>query len=92
MIGLCEIHQFFIWCDLVEGIPVSFLVFKQKLGSSFKAAFFEQPVYPSVTQQQVSDTLWGMGLSVEDEFRCPKSAYSIDMRVHDIHVSVKVGP
>jgi hypothetical protein len=23
-----------------------------------------------------------MGLSVEDEFRCPKSGYSIDMRVH----------
>jgi hypothetical protein len=30
----------------------------------------------------VSDTLRGMGLSVEDEFRCPKSGYSIDMRVH----------
>jgi hypothetical protein len=24
-----------------------------------------------------------MSLSVEDEFRCPKSGYSIDMRVHD---------
>ena len=24
-----------------------------------------------------------MGLSVEGEFRCPKSDYSIDMRVHD---------
>ncbi len=24
-----------------------------------------------------------MGLSVEDEFRCPKSGYSIDMRVQD---------
>jgi hypothetical protein len=24
-----------------------------------------------------------MGLSVEDEVRCPKSGYSIDMRVHD---------
>jgi hypothetical protein len=30
----------------------------------------------------VNDTLWGMGLSVEDEFRCPKSGYSIDMRVN----------
>ncbi len=29
--------------------------------------------------KQVSDTLRGMGLSVEDEFRCPKSGYSIDM-------------
>ncbi len=29
----------------------------------------------------MSDTLRGMGLSVEDEFRCPKSGCSIDMRV-----------
>ena len=41
------------------------------------------PVYPSSGQQQVSDTLRGMDLSVEDEFRCPKSGYSVDMRVHD---------
>jgi hypothetical protein len=91
VIALCEIHQFFIWCDLVEGIPVSFLVLKQKLGPSCKAAFFGQPVYPSVTQQQVSDTLRGMGLSVEDEFRCPKSGYSIDMRVHESAKSSTAG-
>ena len=30
-----------------------------------------------------------MGLSVEDEFRCPKSGYSIDMRVHDMRVNAK---
>ena len=30
-----------------------------------------------LSQQQVSDTLRGMGLSVEDEFRCPKSGYTI---------------
>ena len=34
------------------------------------------------TQQQVSETLRHMGLSV-DEVRCPKSGYSIDMLVHD---------
>jgi hypothetical protein len=33
---------------------------------------------PSATQQQVSETLL-LGLSVEDEVRCPKSGYSIDM-------------
>ena len=41
---------------------------------------------PSATQQQVSETLRHMGLSVKDEDRCPKSGYSIDMvvcRVHD---------
>ncbi len=35
------------------------------------------------------DALRGMGLSVEEEFRCPKSGYSIDMRVHDICVNAK---
>ena len=37
---------------------------------------------PSATQQQVSETLRRLGLSVEDEARCPKSGYSIDMLVH----------
>ena len=36
----------------------------------------------SATQQQVSETLCRLGLSVEDEARCPKSGYSIDMLVH----------
>jgi len=36
---------------------------------------------PSATQQQVSETLRHMGMSVEDEVRCPKSGYSIDMIV-----------
>ena len=35
------------------------------------------------------DALCGMVLSVEDEFRFPKSGYSIDMRVHDIRVNTK---
>jgi len=39
-----------------------------------------QPNKSSVSHQQVSDALWGMGLWVEDEFRCAKSGYSIDMR------------
>jgi hypothetical protein len=36
-----------------------------------------------VSQEEVSAILRGIGLSVEDEFRCPKSGYSIDMRVQD---------
>ena len=37
----------------------------------------------------MSDTLQGMGLLVKDEFRCPTSGYSIDMRVYDMRVNAK---
>jgi len=47
-------------------------------------AFVCAKAAPSGTQQQVSETLRHMGMSVEDEVRCPKSGYSIDMIVaHD---------
>ena len=46
-------------------------------------AFVCAKAAPSGTQQQVSETLRHMGMSVEDEVRCPKSGYSIDMMVHD---------
>ena len=36
----------------------------------------------SGVQMHVSETLRVMGLTVEDEFRCPHSGYSIDMLVH----------
>ena len=45
-------------------------------------AFEGSKTAPSATQQQVSETLCQMGLSVEDEVRCPKSGYAIDMLVH----------
>jgi hypothetical protein len=83
---LCQLHQFFISCDMIEGmhadLSVSVQTLKEKLGPLCQTAFIRRPVHPSARQQQVSDTLRGMGLSVEDEFRCPKSGYSIDMRVH----------
>jgi hypothetical protein len=86
-----QMHQLFIDCDMNEGLvqmgmPISVLVLKEKL-QSCKAAFIGQPLKKSATQQQVSDTLRGMGLSVEDEFRCPKSGYSIDMRVRDMRAN-----
>ncbi len=62
---------------------------KDKLGRSCKAVFIGQPAKVSASQQKVSDTLRGMGLLVEDEFRCPKSGYSIDMRVHEMCVNAK---
>ena len=84
--ALCQLHQGFISCDMVEGLhadfPVSVQTLKEKLGPSCQTAFIRVPVFPSASQQQVSNTLRGMGLSVEDEFRCTKSGYSIDMRVH----------
>jgi len=48
-----------------------------------REAFECTKLAPSAMQQQVSETLRHMGLSVEDEVRCPKSGYSIDMIVHD---------
>ena len=88
--SLRQLHQVFISCDIIGGLhadlAVSVQTMKEKLGPSCQAAFIRGPVHPSASQQQVSDTLRGMSLSVEDEFRCPKSGYSIDMRVHDMHV------
>ena len=74
---------------LHAGIPASVQALKGKLGQSCKAAFIGQPAKVSASQQKVSDTLRGMGLLVEDEFRCPKSGYSIDMRVHEMCVNAK---
>jgi hypothetical protein len=90
---LCQLHQFLISCDMIEGVhedlSCSVQTLKKKLGASCQAAFIGVPVLPSASQQQLSDTLRDMGLSVEDEFRCPKSVYSIDMRVHDTCISAK---
>jgi len=84
---LSQLHQFFISCDLEEGVrarmPESFVALKDRLRAACKAAFVAQPTEASASQQQVSDALRGMGLWVEDEFRCAKSGYSIDMRVQD---------
>jgi hypothetical protein len=84
---LCLLHQFFIACDIEENLgmrlPASIYALKVDLGPACKASFLSAPANPSVSQQQVSDTLRDIGLSVEDEFRCPKSEYSIDMRVWD---------
>ena len=64
-------------------LPASIYALKADLGPACKAAFLVAPAHPSASQQQVSDTVRGMDLLVEDEFRCPNSGYSIDMRVQD---------
>ena len=86
---LSQMHQVFMLCDMIGGLSVSVQTLKEKLGSSCKAAFSRRPAQASASQQQVSDTLRSVDLSVEDEFRCPKSGYSIDMRVHDMRVNAK---
>jgi hypothetical protein len=86
---LSKMHQFFISCDLEEGVrarmPDSFEVLMDRLRATCKTAFTRcvaQPTPASAGQQQVCDALRGMGLQVTDEFRCAKSGYSIDMRVY----------
>jgi hypothetical protein len=66
----CQVHQFFIACDIEESLglrlPASIHALKVDLGPACKSAFFTAPAQPSASQQQVSDTLRGMGLWVED--------------------------
>jgi hypothetical protein len=92
---LSQLHQFFIACGIEDSLglrlPVSIYALKAELGPACKAAFHSSPAQPSASQQQVSDTLRGMGLSVQDEFQCPKSGYSIDMRVQDKRADFGVG-
>jgi hypothetical protein len=69
---LCQAHQ--ILC-----VEPSFTWMINDMGylkEACRAAFEGSLTAPSSSQQQVSETL---GLSVEDEIRCPKSGYSIDM-------------
>ena len=81
--GLCQLHQFFVWCSVEPRLGVEVITDMQSLKETCRSAFVGAPATPSATQQQVSETLRHMGLSVKDEDRCPKSGYSIDMIVHD---------
>ena len=80
-------HQFLVACDAEEGVrarmPDSFVALKERLGPKCQTCFVATATQVSVSQEEVSTILRGIGLSVEDEFRCPKSDYSIDMRVQD---------
>ena len=78
---------------MIEGLhvdsSVSVQTLKEKHGTLCQAAFIGMPIHPSTSQQQVNDTLRVMYLSVENEFRFPKSDYSIDTRVYDMCVNAK---
>jgi hypothetical protein len=82
-----QMHHFLVACDVEEGVrarmPDSFVVLKERLGPKCQACFVATPTQAPVSQEEVSAILRGIGLSVQDKFRCPKSSYSIDMRVQD---------
>jgi len=80
---LCQVHQFFVSCSVEPRIRMEAVNDMWALKETCLEAFVCAKVAPSGTQQQVSETLRHMGMSVEDEVRCPKSGYSIDMMVHD---------
>ena len=80
---LCQLHQFFVGCGVEPRLCVEAINDMQSLKEECRLAFEGTKTAPSATQQQVSETLCQMGLSVEVEARCPKSGYSIDMLVHD---------
>jgi hypothetical protein len=80
---LCQVHQFFVSCSVEPRLRMEAINDMRALKETCRGAFVCAKPAPSATQQQVSETLRHMGMSVEDEVRCPKSGYSIDMMVHD---------
>jgi len=85
-----QLHQFFVACNVDEGlragVPATILALRETVGPGCHAAFVEQVTQASRSQQQVSETLRGMRLSVQDEAECPRSGYSFDMRVYNTSV------
>ena len=79
---LCQLHQFFVFCSVEGERCVVALDDVRSLRDACRLAFVCSKTAPSAVQQEVSETLRRMGLSVEDEARCSKSGYSIDMLVH----------
>ena len=82
-VQLCQIHQFLVCCRVEPRLRLEAINDMWALQDTCREAFECAKAAPSATQQQVSETLRHIGLSVEDEVRCPKSGYSIDMLVHD---------
>ena len=84
---LCQLHQVFLMCsldaELQRSLPESIRRLKDRLGDACRAAFVEtsHAVTESRLQKDVSQALQRMELVVEEEYQCPKSGYSIDVRV-----------
>ena len=77
---LGQLHQLFLSCSVETRLVVEAIKYMRFVKETCCLAFEGKQTKssPSATQQQVSETL-RLGLSVEDEVRCPRSGYSIDM-------------
>ena len=88
---LCQVHQFFVWCIVETRLGVEAINDMQTLKVTCRSVLEGAQTNPSAAQEQVRKTLRDMGLSVEDEVRCPKSGYSIDMLVHAHDSTLETG-
>jgi hypothetical protein len=71
-VQLRQLHQFFVWCSVETILGVEAIHDLQPLKATCRSAFASAQTNPSADQQQVGKTLRELGLSVEDEVRCPK--------------------
>jgi hypothetical protein len=62
---LCQLHQFFV-CIVEPRLGVEAINNMQSLKETCRSAFVGAPAAPSATQQQLSETLLHMGLSVSE--------------------------
>ena len=67
--------------DVRDSLPGSIMRLKDHFGDACRAAFVDQ-VRESRLQKDVTQALQRMELVVEEEYQCPKSRYTIDIRVH----------
>ena len=64
-VQMCQLHQFFLSCSVETRLVVEAINDMQSLKETCRSAFVCAPAAPSATQQQVSETLRHMGLSVK---------------------------
>ncbi len=79
--NLCQIHQFFVSCSVEPRLNMEAINDMWALKKTCREAFECCKTAPSVTQQQVSETLRQIGMSVEDEVPCPNGTSSERERV-----------
>ena len=89
---LSQLHQVFLTCWPEEGLrvrmPPAFVELEERLGPACLQAFVSGPIRPSGSQRDVMRALDRRGLQVEEEARCPRSGYSIDMLLREKDTAV----
>lgn len=82
-----QLHQVFVTCWLEDGLharmPREFVELEARLGPVCRKAYIDGPIQSSSSQTHVREALEQMGLVVEEEARCPRSGYSIDLLVRE---------